>query len=70
MSLLSLNKSDPLSVVMKYNGSFNIPILRLPPPSHPWRKMIPTENLKNSWIFAIDDEEPITARGDQENLVS
>ena len=30
--------------------------------------MIPAEHLRKSWILEIDDDEPITARGAQENL--
>ena len=28
-----------------------------------WRNMIPTEYCRNSWILALDDEQPITAVG-------
>ena len=64
-----LHKSDPLSVIMKDDESHNIPIIHhAPPPRCPWRKLIPTEFLKNYWILAIDDDEHVTAQGAQETL--
>ena len=60
--------SAPLSVIMKDDESYNIPILHPVPPRHPWRSIIPTECLRNSWTLAIDDDEPMTAQGAQETL--
>ena len=35
---------------------------------HPWRRIIATEHLRNSWMLDIDDDEPITAQGSQDTL--
>ena len=63
-----LHYSSPMSVVMKDDEQCNIPILHRIPLRHPWRKLILTENLMNSWILAIDDDEPITAQEAQDAL--
>ena len=63
-----LHHSSPMSDVMKHDESCIIPILHHVPPRHPWRKLIPVECLRNSWVLAINDDEPITNQGAQDAL--
>ena len=69
LNLLLLHESVPLSVMMKDEESYNIQILRPVPSRYPWRRMIPTEYLRNSWTLVIDDDGPINAQGAQDTLV-
>ena len=64
LTLPLLHKSSPLSVVIKDDESCNVSILHHVPPRYPWRNFIPTEQLSNSWMLAIDDEEPIMDQGE------
>ena len=54
-------KLCPLNITVKDDSSFNIPILRAMTQRHPWRNYMPSEYCYNSWIIAINEEEPITA---------
>ena len=45
--------TTPLNITMKDDASYNLPVLHSLTKRHPWRKMIPTEYCRNSWILAL-----------------
>lgn len=53
----------PLNISLRDDKSFNLPILTQLPDCHPWRRYLPPDYIKNAWILAINDDEPITASG-------
>ena len=58
----------PMHLSFRDDKSFNLPILNKLPQRHPWRHFLPTEHLRDVWILAINDEEPLTAVGTLETL--
>ena len=59
---------SPLNVTLKDDTSFNVPILHTITQRYPWRNHLPSKYCYNSWIIAINEEEPITASGALDTL--